>query len=70
LNSNNALSSGQHSANKSNARQIQKVSGVTNLGTSYDFNKLKKGLDSVQIRNNTKMAGGQDGSSCYHRVNT
>jgi len=26
--------------------------GVTQLGTSYDFNKLKKGLDSVQHRNN------------------
>ena len=27
--------------------------GVTQLGTSYDFNKLKKGLDSVQKRNQT-----------------
>ena len=25
--------------------------GKTNLGTSYDFNKLKKGLKSVQNRN-------------------
>lgn len=28
--------------------------GVTQLGTSYDFNKLKKGLDQVQNRNNTR----------------
>lgn len=28
-----------------NGKQLKKMVGVTQLGTSYDFNKLKKGLD-------------------------
>ena len=39
--------------------------GKTNLGTSYDFNKLKKGLNSVQNRNQVsdKASGQQNEGS-------
>ena len=35
---------------KGTAKDLLKA-GVTNLGTSYDFNKLRKGLDTVQHKN-------------------
>jgi len=46
--------SGQSSVTKQ--KKLQKMVSVTHLGTSYDFNKLKKTLDCVQTRNQQNPA--------------